>query len=98
MAVITVSCAAAAPAAPAAVTGNPLAAVWREQHVEFFYKGRVSRYSCDGLRDKMRAMLTDYVKQQVNGDEELIKKLVPKHAPLTRRMVIDNMHLLRPWI
>jgi hypothetical protein len=36
-----------------------LAAVWREQHLYFFYMGRTSRYSCDGLRDKVRAMLLD---------------------------------------
>lgn len=40
-------------------TGSPVPAVWKEQHVEFFYMGRTSRYSCDGLRDKMRAMLLD---------------------------------------
>lgn len=40
-------------------TGNPVPAVWKEQHVEFFYMGRTSRYSCDGLRDKMRAMLLE---------------------------------------
>ena len=48
------NCAAATP-----VTGIPRAAVWREQHLEFFYMGRTSRYSCDGLRDKVRAMLLD---------------------------------------
>jgi hypothetical protein len=40
-------------------TGKPIAAVWKEQHLRFFYMGRTSRYSCDGLRDKMRAMLLD---------------------------------------
>jgi hypothetical protein len=39
--------------------GNPIAAVWKEQHLSFFYMGRTSRYSCDGLRDKVRAMLLD---------------------------------------
>jgi hypothetical protein len=55
-----------APGTPAAGTpaaespaGNPMAAVWKEQHVEFVYMGRTSRYSCDGLRDKVRAMLID---------------------------------------
>jgi hypothetical protein len=43
----------------APVTGIPMAAVWREQHLNFFYMGRTSRYSCDGLRDKVRAMLLD---------------------------------------
>jgi hypothetical protein len=39
--------------------GKPIAAVWSEQHLRFFYMGRTSRYSCDGLRDKVRAMLLD---------------------------------------
>lgn len=47
------------PAAPFPVTGNPVAAVWKERHVEFFYVGRTARYSCEGLRDKVRAMLLD---------------------------------------
>jgi hypothetical protein len=50
----------AASAWPADVdTGNPIPAVWKEQHLSFFYMGRTSRYSCDGLRDKVRAMLLD---------------------------------------
>src|SRR6267154_165650 len=55
----TPQAAAIQPAAPTAVTGIPMAAVWREQHLDFFYMGRTSRYSCDGLRDKVRAMLLD---------------------------------------
>lgn len=47
------------PGAPFPVTGNPVAAVWKERHVEFFYMGRTARYSCEGLRDKVRAMLLD---------------------------------------
>ena len=35
--------------------GIPIAAVWKEQHLNFFYMGRTSRYSCEGLRDKVRA-------------------------------------------
>jgi hypothetical protein len=37
----------------------PVAAVWRERHVDFVYLGRTARYSCDGLRDKVRALLVD---------------------------------------
>jgi hypothetical protein len=48
-----------AAASAAAETGNPLPAVWKERHMDFFYMGRTSRYSCDGLRDKVRAMLLD---------------------------------------
>jgi hypothetical protein len=39
--------------------GKPIAAVWKEQHLSFFYMGRTSLYSCEGLRDKVRAMLLD---------------------------------------
>jgi hypothetical protein len=40
-------------------TGRPTQAVWKEKHLSFHYMGRTSRYSCDGLRDKVRAMLLD---------------------------------------
>jgi len=40
--------------------------------------------------DAMRKMLEDYIAEQVNGDEELIAKLVPDYAPLSRRPVVDN--------
>jgi hypothetical protein len=45
--------------APISAVGNPVAAVWKERHIDFFYLGRTARYSCDGLRDKVRAMLLD---------------------------------------
>jgi len=49
-----------APSRPAGTEGGtPVAAVWKEQHVSFLYMGRTSRYSCDGLRDKVRAMLLE---------------------------------------
>jgi 4-hydroxyacetophenone monooxygenase len=40
--------------------------------------------------DMMRKGLTEYVHKKVNGDPELIKKLVPTFAPLVRRLVVDN--------
>jgi hypothetical protein len=40
-------------------TGSPIPAVWKEQHLSFSYTGRTARYTCDGLRDKVRAMLLD---------------------------------------
>jgi hypothetical protein len=43
----------------AAETGDPVAAVWKEQRITFTYMGRTSRYSCEGLRDKMSALLMD---------------------------------------
>jgi len=46
-------------AVPTPAAGNPLAAVWKEQRINFFYSGRTARYSCEGLRDKVRALLLD---------------------------------------
>jgi hypothetical protein len=37
----------------------PISAVWKEQQLSFFYMGRTSRYSCSGLRDKVRALLLE---------------------------------------
>jgi hypothetical protein len=51
--------AAAWGAAPPPLAGNPLPAVWKEQHVHFLYAGRTSRYSCDGLQEKLRALLLE---------------------------------------
>jgi hypothetical protein len=45
--------------APEQTVGNPVAAVWKETHIDFVYMGRTVRYSCDGLRDKVRALLLD---------------------------------------
>ncbi|HEX3915003.1 MAG TPA: hypothetical protein VHW71_16000 [Steroidobacteraceae bacterium] len=39
--------------------GSPVRAVWREQRMDFSYMGRTARYSCQGLRDKMRSLLLD---------------------------------------
>jgi hypothetical protein len=39
------------------VAGVP--AVWKAQRAEFHYVGRTTRYSCEGLREKVRAMLLD---------------------------------------
>ena len=41
------------------VMGSLFPAVWKEQHLEFSYMGRTARYSCQGLRDKMRSLLLD---------------------------------------
>ncbi len=49
----------AASSVPPSAGGNPIAAVWKERRLDFFYKGRMARYSCDGLRDKVRALLLD---------------------------------------
>jgi hypothetical protein len=38
---------------------SPQPAVWKEQHLTFFYVGRTARYSCQGLRDKVRLLLLE---------------------------------------
>ena len=35
-------------------------AVWTAKELRFVYMGFTSHYSCDGLRDKMRVILTDF--------------------------------------
>jgi hypothetical protein len=41
----------------AAAEGQP--AVWTEKEVTFVYQGFTTKYSCDGLRDKVRGVLLD---------------------------------------
>jgi 4-hydroxyacetophenone monooxygenase len=40
--------------------------------------------------DQMRTDLTAYIKTQVNNREDLVEKLLPNYAPMTRRPVVDN--------
>lgn len=47
----------AVPLRASADTATP--AAWKPQHLVFTYMGVTSRYTCDGLRDKVRAMLLD---------------------------------------
>ncbi|KAL2823628.1 hypothetical protein BDW59DRAFT_163206 [Aspergillus cavernicola] len=40
--------------------------------------------------DGVREALTAFIKQKMAAKSELIPKLIPKHAPLVRRLVVDN--------
>jgi len=40
--------------------------------------------------DGMRKGLSDFIRSKVGHDEELVRKLTPKQAPLVRRLVVDN--------
>ncbi len=76
----------ASPAAGATVSGNPVAAVWRERHVDFVYLGRTARYSCDGLRDKVRALLIELgarrdLKILTTGCDDFGDDRVPRGTP-----------------
>jgi len=39
--------------------GEGVPAVWADKELTFVYQGFTTRYSCDGLRDKMRGVLLD---------------------------------------
>src|ERR1700760_4592296 len=58
-----VACVLGAPAwaaeNPPAPAGEPQSAVWTEKELTFVYQGFTTRYSCDGLRDKVRGVLLD---------------------------------------
>jgi hypothetical protein len=60
-----VACALGLPAwaaenAPApAPAGEPQSAVWTDKELTFVYQGFTTRYSCDGLRDKVRSVLLE---------------------------------------
>lgn len=47
--------------------------------------GRVSR-----LNDDYRAALESYIRDQVEGREDLASRLIPNYAPMARRLVADN--------
>lgn len=40
--------------------------------------------------DELRALLTSYIKSKVGSRPDLVEKLTPRHAPMARRMIIDN--------
>jgi hypothetical protein len=40
-----------------ALAEGSVSAVWVPKHVQFFYQGFTTHYSCDGLRDQIRDML-----------------------------------------
>jgi hypothetical protein len=71
--------------------GDPQPAVWKEQRMDFTYMGRTARYSCEGLRDKMRSLLLDLgarrdLKVSVLGCDE--------SAPLARGNLAPSLSLV----
>jgi hypothetical protein len=63
LALTVFSCAAAAD--PPVTTPAVQAAVWTPRQIAFQYTGFTTKYTCDGLRDKMRSVLTMLGAQQV---------------------------------
>ena len=90
---------AQAPAAPAAPPENappPTWAVWAPKELRFVYMGFTSHYSCDGLRDKMRAILL-----QLGARSDLTVQEVPCSGMAGRPSefpgVTVKMNVLTPW-
>ena len=38
------------------LSGEPQSAVWTDKELTFVYQGFTTKYSCDGLRDKVRGV------------------------------------------
>jgi hypothetical protein len=77
-------------------TSPPAWAVWTPKELRFVYMGFTSHYSCDGLRDKMRAILL-----QMGARPDLTVREVPCSAPAGRPSefpgVTVSMNVLAPW-
>ena len=90
---------AQAPAAPGAPPENappPTWAVWTPKELRFVYMGFTSHYSCDGLRDKMRAILL-----QLGARSDLTVQEAPcsglAGSPTEFPGVTVKMNVLTPW-
>src|SRR6202161_4959482 len=73
------------------VVGSPFPAVWEEQHLEFSYTGRTARYSCQGLRDKMRSPLLDFGARR---DLQVALLGCDESAPLGRGYIGPRLSLI----
>ena len=82
---------AAVPALAAAQ--DSVTAVWVPKHVEFFYQGFTTHYSCDGLRDQVRTMLEKLGAQDLEVEEiGCVRQVGPTEFP----GVNVNMRVLVP--
>jgi hypothetical protein len=83
------------------VRGDPATpAVWKPQHMLFTYMGVTARYTCDGLRDKVRALLLDLgvrrdLKVQAIGCDDVGTNL-RRAAPMIPRLILD-FHSAAPY-
>lgn len=46
--------------------------------------------SLNEANHKMRELITDYVRKELEGDEELLAKVIPQYPPYGKRMLRDN--------
>jgi hypothetical protein len=95
-AVVIVASLCAAVSPPALAAGDPgkEAAAWVQKEVNFRYVGFTTKYSCDGLRDRMRGILL-----QLGARDDLKMTgygCVGVNSPETTPGVRIVMHVLQP--
>jgi hypothetical protein len=87
-------CAAATPTALAGADSGQEVAVWAQKEVNFRYVGFTTKYSCDGLRDRVRRILL-----QLGARDDLRMTgygCVGVNSPETTPGVRIVMHVLQP--
>ena len=52
--------------------------------------GRQPALSLNEANHKMRELITDYVRTELDGDEALLAKVIPQYPPYGKRMLRDN--------
>jgi hypothetical protein len=96
LAFLALSIATEALAEAPAENAPPVWAVWTPKELRFVYSGFTSYYSCDGLRDKMRAILL-----QLGARPDLTVRPLPCSGVAGRPTVFPgvtvNMNVLAPW-
>merc|ERR1712176_1178182 len=58
------------------------------RHVVDFYTDVLT--SGSEANKNLQESLTEYIKDEVNNDPELVEKMVPSHPPICTRMLVDN--------
>jgi hypothetical protein len=91
---LLVSSAWAAEAASAA--GDPQPAVWTDKELTFIYQGFTTKYSCDGLRDKVRGVLLDLGAQKKDLKVQQLGCSSPTGRPDPFPGVRVKMKVLQP--
>lgn len=77
-----------------AVAQDSVSAVWATKDVHFIYQGFTTRYSCDGLRDQVRAMLEKLGARDLKVREAACTS--PPGVPSPFPGVVVNMRVLVP--
>lgn len=91
--VLIVVASAALGSPPAQAAPDSVQAVWVHRHVNFLYRGFTTRYSCDGLRDRIRYMLSKLGARDLEIREQGCTRLV---GPATFPGVRVSMRVLVP--